>query len=237
MLALPTSPFDFLNGGVAWGPVVDGLNLPDDPTKLFKAGSFAHVPTMLGTNTDEGTLFFALSTPIPDDATYEAFADALFPGQGAAIVTHYPSSTYGSPTAAARVAVSDAGFTCPARRVARAMAGAGVPTYRYHFAHVPQHPLSWGSACSTRARSPSSSATPAELEPGTPTTDEAPLLATMQGYWGRMAKAGDPNGGGAVTWPKYDATTETDLVLDLKVSTEQAYKKSDCDFWDMLQGL
>ena len=93
---------------------------------------------MLGTNTDEGTLFFALSAPIADDATYQAFTDALFPGQGATIVMHYPSATYGSPNAAAAVAVSDAGFTCPARRVARAMASAGVPTYRYHFAHDPQ---------------------------------------------------------------------------------------------------
>jgi para-nitrobenzyl esterase len=237
MLALPTSPFNFLNGGVAWGPVIDGLNLPDDPTKLFKAGSFQHVPTLLGTNTDEGTLFFALSSPIPSDTAYQSFADALFPGEGATIVMHYPSSMYGSPTAAASVAVADAGFICPARRVARAMAGAGVPTYRYHFAHDPENPLLMGLGAFHSSEIPFIFGNHTELEPDAPTTDEQPLLATMQGYWGRMAKAGDPNGAGAVTWPKYDTTTEPDIVLDLKVTTEQQYKKSDCDFWDMLQGL
>ena len=75
-----------------------------------------------------------------------------------------------------------------------------------------------------------------ELEPGTPTTGEAPLSATMQGYWGRMAKAGDPNGGGAVAGRSTTRRTRPNMVLDLKVSTEQGYKKSDCDFWDGLLG-
>jgi para-nitrobenzyl esterase len=35
LLALPTSPFETITGGVSWGTVVDGLNLPDDPIKLF----------------------------------------------------------------------------------------------------------------------------------------------------------------------------------------------------------
>jgi hypothetical protein len=52
-----------------------------------------------------------------------------------------------------------------------------------------------------------------------------------------MAKAGDPNGAGAVAWPPYDVATEPDLVLDLSVSKETAFKKSDCDFWDGLLGL
>jgi para-nitrobenzyl esterase len=243
--ALPTNPVNFLDGGVSWGTVVDGLNLPDDPTKLFKAGAFAHVPTLLGTNTDEGTLFFALSMPIPSDAKYQSLADGLFPGKGAAIVMHYPSSKYGSATAAAEVAVSDGGFTCPARRVARAMAGAGVPTFRYHFAHTPTNALLGGLGAFHSSEIPFVFGHASALEPNTPTAAETPLSAAMQGYWGRMAADGDPNGtgtgsgsgSGAVAWPKYDASTEPDLVLDLHIAAETAYKKADCDFWDALLGL
>ncbi len=234
LLAIPASAFGILTGGNSWGTVVDGLNLPADPTTLFASGAFAHVPTLLGTNSDEGTLFFAFGDPITDDATYESLANEVFAGQGAAIVAQYPSAAYGSPTAAAAAAVSDGAFTCPARRVARALAGAGVPTYRYHFAHAPEGALVTGLGAFHSSEVPFVFGNATELEPNSPMADEAPLSSAMMGYWGRMAAAGNPNGGSAVAWPAYDPTTEPDLVLDLPVTTELAYDKAACDFWDGL---
>jgi para-nitrobenzyl esterase len=237
LLGMPASPFNIVTGGTSWGTVIDGLNLPDDPAKLFKAGSFAEVPTLLGTNTNEGALFFAFQNPVTDDATYQMLANGVVPGQGAAIVAHYPSATYGSPKDAAAAAITDAAFTCPARRVARALTGAGVPTYRYHFAHVPESALIMGLGSFHSSEIPFVFGNATALEPNTPTDAETPLSKAMMGYWGRMAKAADPNGAGAVAWPKYDAQSEPDVVLDLTISTEQAYKKADCDFWDGLLGL
>src|SRR5262249_41625415 len=40
-----------------FGPVVDGGFLPDQPRALFDAGKYARVPYILGSNSDEGTLF------------------------------------------------------------------------------------------------------------------------------------------------------------------------------------
>src|SRR5262245_53491849 len=37
-----------------WWPTVDGLVIPDQPRTLFEQGDFHHVPTLLGTNRDEG---------------------------------------------------------------------------------------------------------------------------------------------------------------------------------------
>jgi para-nitrobenzyl esterase len=236
LLALPSSPFNAVVGGTSWGTVVDGLNLPDDPTKLFQSGAFAHVPTLLGTNNNEGTLFFALSSPIASDAAYQTLANGLFPGKGAAIVAQYPSATYGTPTSAAAAAVGDGAFTCPARRVARAIAGAGVATFRYHFTRVPENALIKGLGAFHSSEIPFVFGNATELEPNTPAMDEAGLATAMMGYWSRMASAGNPNGAGAVAWPPYDVTTEPDLVLDLTQTSELAYKKSDCDFWDGLIG-
>jgi para-nitrobenzyl esterase len=236
LLAMPASPFNIVTGGTSWGTVVDGLNLPDDPVKLFEGGSFAKVPTLLGTNSNEGALFFAFGDPITDDASYETFANALVPGQGQAIVTEYPSAMYGSATNAAAAAVTDAAFTCPARRVARAMATAGVPTYRYHFAHAPENALIKNLGAFHSCEIPFVFGNATELVPSL-AADEAPLSKEMMGYWGRMAKAADPNAtssSGAPTWPAYDATTEPDMVLDLTLSTETAFAKSACDFWDGL---
>src|SRR5262249_874453 len=160
-------------------------NLPDDPTKLFESGAFEHVPTLLGTNTNEGTIFFSFKNPVTDDATYQMLADALAPGHGADIVARYPSSMYGTPKDPAPAASSDAGSACPARRVARALAGAGVPTYRYHFAHAPQNALLQGLGAFHSSEIAFVFGHATQLEPNTPTDAEAPLSAAMQGYWGR----------------------------------------------------
>ena len=50
----------------------------------------------------------------------------------------------------------------------------------------------------------------------------------------RFARAGDPNGGGATAWPRYDASTDPYIRLDLQTSTGMALKKDLCDFWDGL---
>jgi len=63
---------------------------------------------------------------------------------------------------------------------------------------------------------------------------EVPLSQTMMGYWGAMAKDGDPNGAGRFPWPKYDTTTEPEIVLDVVQSTETQLEKAQCDFWDGL---
>ena len=63
---------------------------------------------------------------------------------------------------------------------------------------------------------------------------EEQLSKTMTGYWSRLAGSGDPNGGEAPTWPRYDTVREQSLVLDLTVSTTAAAKRDLCDFWDGL---
>jgi para-nitrobenzyl esterase len=237
LLAEPVSAFNIVIGGPSWGLVVDGLNLPGNPVALFSAGSFTPVPTLLGSNTNEGAIFFAFQNPVTDDASYLAFANAFFAGAGSTVVAHYPSSMYGSPKDAAAAALTDAGFTCPARRVARALSKAGVPTYRYRFAHAPMNSLVGNIGAFHSSEIPFVFGHATHLEPNTPSAAEAPLAAAMQGYWYRMAQAGDPNGAGAPTWPKYDTSTDPDQVLDLTISTETAFKKSDCDWWDGLLGL
>ena len=63
---------------------------------------------------------------------YVALMDAFVPGQGAAIVSRYPGSAFGSLTSAAAEALGDALFVCPTRRVARAFAIPIAPTW-----HIP----------------------------------------------------------------------------------------------------
>ena len=236
LLALPTS-LDFIFGGTKWFPVVDGWNLPDVPAKLLADGKMENVPVVLGTNKDEGTLFLYLAGSagqVPDDATYLDFSEKLVPGHGADIVALYPSATYGSAQAAAAASLGDAVFVCPARRAARSIAKTGNPTYLYHFTYTPEGALlgDMGSFHSAEVKYVLGNAS--QLLPKPLTDEELPLEATMMGYWGRHAEAGDPNGKGAFSWPKYAEATDENIVLDVTVSKQTGLAKAECDFWDTI---
>lgn len=234
--ALPLSKNLIGKDGATWGPVVDGLDLAGAPLDLLESGAFEPMPTLLGSNSDEGTLFLLLgNTKVADDAALAAFAEALYPGQGQAIASHYPSSDYGGDAQkAAAAAVGDAGFVCPTRRAARALATSGAPTFLYHFSHVPDGSLlgDLGAFHSSEIRYVF--ANPSQLLPQELTDEEKSLAATTMGYWARLARGGDPNAEGAFAWPAYEATSDANIVLDTTVAKETARRKAQCDFWDSL---
>jgi para-nitrobenzyl esterase len=236
------------NLAFTWFPIVDGYVLPDYPVHRIVAGTFNKVPTLLGTNKNEGTLFVVTSPPT-DEASFVSTANVSFPGNGMAIAAEYPvagdggpgdggtldggRATFASYEAAAAEALTDGAFVCPTRQVARALTTAGVAAYRYDFVHAIDFPVPdlgafHGSELEFVFGNPINSlASPL-------TAAEQTLSAAMMGYWGAMAGAGNPNGGARPSWPLYQLTTEPDLVLDLTLSTETELKKAQCDFWDAL---
>jgi para-nitrobenzyl esterase len=233
MSALPASGDLIFGEGPSWFPVLDGWNLPDQPEALLAAGSAANIPTILGSNADEGTLFFALAeTKVADDAAFEALAEKLVPGKGKEVVALYPTATFGSAEKAAMAAVGDAGFVCPARRAARALEKAGGSAYLYHFTYVPMGTLlpNLGAYHSSEIKSVFGNSTQLASQPLT--DEEKELSATIQGYWSRHAETGDPNGDGAAEWPKYNAAKDENIVLNPMISTQSGLRKDLCDFWD-----
>ncbi|AKT36068.1 carboxylesterase/lipase family protein [Chondromyces crocatus] len=231
--ALP-SDLDFISGGSSWYPVVDGWNLPDFPETLLAARDFEQVPTVVGANANEANLFVVLAGNIEvnDDADFEALVEQLVPGQGAAVLARYPSATYGSSLAAAMAAVGDAAFVCPARRTARAVAAAGVPTYLYHFTYAPPNGLFGDLGAFHSAEIKFVFGNRTQLLPQPLEGEELTLLLTMRGFWGRHARSGAPGTEAGVTWPRYDAGTDEALILDIAPRTEAGLRKAECDYWD-----
>lgn len=235
MKALPSSNDLLFGMGANWFPVVDGWNLTAQPGEILAGGKFEKVPTIIGSNADEGTLFFQLAdTKIPDDTALEALCEQLYPGKGKEILAHYSTATHGSAEKAAMAAVGDAGFVCPTRRAARALAKAGVDTYLYHFTYVPPASLLPNLGSFHSAEIKYVFGAPSQLLPQQLTDDELKLSASVMGYWARHAAAGDPNGEGAPAWPKYDAGKDEAQVLDMTITTKAGVKKDLCDFWDSL---
>ena len=221
--------------GAVWGPVVDGVELPTLPIHALTAGTFNKVPVLLGTNHDEGNLFTYLydQTGTLAASDVQAIVTTNFGAANApAIMARYTGASYPTPESSLSAVITYGVFACAARRAARALEAAGVPVFLYQFthpfnpglasglgaAHSFEIPYVWGNTW---------------LGARPPDTDQ-PLITSMQGYWGRFATAGDPNGGGAPAWPPYSTDTDQNIVLDLTVATASGLDSSDCDFWDSL---
>ena len=189
---------------------------------------------LVGSNGDEGTLFFALGQPIADDAAYQLVLESFYPGKSAAILAQYPSAKYGSAQSAVAHVFGDAVFVCPSRRAARAYAKAGVPTYLYHFTYKDDSAALPGLGSFHTSELPFVFGNPSQLQPENLNTAERALSASMMGYWGRFAAGGDPGGEGALAFPEYDAAKDQNLTLDLTISVDTGLAKAECDFWDTL---
>jgi para-nitrobenzyl esterase len=230
--AVPASP-DIAGKQPSYQPHVDGWALPLVPLDALSAGSHNHVPFVVGSNRDEtGKSVGALT-----DASYQAAVLKLAGGIQAIadqILAEYPISAYASPRAAYVALTSDAKFICSARTIARAaVKGQTEPVYRYFFTHT----LENGSASSKAFGAFHGEELLfvfAKLSAGgyQASAGETGLSQAMGGYWSRLAAGGDPNGEGAVAWPRYDAPKDSYLGLDDTIAAGEGVRTAQCDFWD-----
>ena len=133
--ALPVGADQVVEGSrVQWGPIVDGLELPEQPRLLFEIGAFHRVPLVVGTNRDEGWPFVDRSFPAGLTATqYAAVLATEFGADAPAIGSLYPVASFSSAKEALATLVGDVEYVCEARRVARLVERTGTPVYRYSF--------------------------------------------------------------------------------------------------------
>jgi para-nitrobenzyl esterase len=233
--ALPTTDFTLANLGTGFYPVVDGVVLPDAPSVMLDKGDFNRVPTMLGTNADEGSLFFVLGgTVVGTEDEFRELAEGLVPGFSTDVVERYVA-LYPSVQEAAIAAVGDAGFVCPTRRAARALAPE-TPTFLYHFTFDPPSLLGdLGAFHSAEIRYVF--ANPSQLLPSALTPEETLLFEAMSGRWSAMATDGVPSGD--PEWPVYEVATDRHMELGLaggqpELLAGEGLRASLCDFWDSL---
>jgi para-nitrobenzyl esterase len=225
---------DIDKGANAWGPVVDGVELSKPPQKALEAGEFNHVPVLLGSNKDEGTLFAAQTVPgALDEQGYTALVQSLFGAASMTLIAAYPSSAYASPKAALADLVGDQLFVCPTRRVARALSKGGSPTFIYHLEYDLNPPALPGFGVFHGSELPlvfGNAVLGIEF-----TAEKKQLSRDIMGYWSSFASDGDPNLEGKPSWPAFSADMESHLVLAVPIQTGKDLKKEPCDLWDTLE--
>jgi len=227
LTAAPT-PLELTRFGARYQPNIDGHVLPEMPWVSFLAGRVARVPFLSGTNRDEGT-FFTFSAPVPSEAAYRTAVEALVPGHAADVVDRlYPPSAHGgSPNAAFTAFLGDAVFVCPARAQARLMATTEVPTWLYHFTRLNRAGMALGLGVFHTAELPYVFDNFVGIF--SRTSADVPVMEAMQGYWTRFAATGDPNGAGAVPWPRFSATADTHLEIGDTVRADMGLRRAVCD--------
>jgi carboxylesterase type B len=174
------------------------------------------------------------------DGQYRATVGTLFehqeicPTARERILANYPAKSYSTPRLAFMQLTIDSEFTCQSRRVARAFSKMQKElVYRYIFTQAQENDpsLKVGGASHTIEH--------AFLFPGRyqPTEAEAAIQRQMVGYWTRMARTGNLNGGNDPQWPA--ATVENDSYLEIGATTvvKKGPANAKCDFWDTVTFL
>jgi para-nitrobenzyl esterase len=244
--ALPTGTEQFAETGrTHWSPIVDGLVIPDQPRWLYESGAFSRVPTIIGSNRDEGWTW--VSRSFPGEMTQEQYESALqteFGADAAAILAEYPAAEYDSPKHALAQAVTDAEYACGAERLARLVERTNTPLHLYQFNYAVDavtpdravHGLDVNFLFGTDVGAPL-------LTP--PTTyvlsgQDLEVSRSMAAYWRRFADTGNPNteDDTVVHWHAFNRPNgegrgaDKYLILDDPVTIGKRLREAQCAFWD-----
>ena len=242
LACLRAAPVDALLGAYVFSELdgtpisVDGGFLPAHPRALFDAGTFSHVPYMMGFNSDEGTLFFIGATPITTPAEYTAALTARY---GATLTPEiealYPAGNFPTPQDAFIRVVGDATLVCSTVDVARRVSAAKNPrTYVYNFARVIPLPfvtlLKLGAFHGAEIPYVFNSVPP-------PNPFDGVLGAAMQEYWTSFAAKGrNPRSPKNASWPRFKDRTWQMLRFDAPVIRDgiqriKRFRRANCEFW------
>jgi len=191
------------------------------------------MPVIIG-NTSEETLGWAdTAGRVTDEASYASAIEKVFGASARErILANYPAKSYPTPRAAFVQVTTDAQFSCQSRRVARILAKVQrEPVYRYIFAHTLENDPA------LKSRGAAHSIEQAFLFPQgkyEPLDADHSVQRQMVGYWSRIARTGNPNGGREPEWPAVLQDNDLCLEISAKTAAKNGPAKAHCDFWDTI---
>jgi para-nitrobenzyl esterase len=203
--------------------VIDGYFLTESPAVTFGRGKAAHVPLLVGSNSQEAPGSAVFGDGAPTVANYRAGLTRVLGDKADAVFALYPARTDSDVLPAATALASDDFLALPTWKWFDLQRRTGAPTYFYYFTRVrPRfvtetsgNPLPWGAVHS------------AEIEYALGNLDANPLYAwtdddrkvsaTMSAYFANFIKTGNPNNGSLPVWPKasLDAGKVRRQVIDV----------------------
>ncbi|MGI4873950.1 MAG: carboxylesterase/lipase family protein [Janthinobacterium lividum] len=195
-------------GAVRFRPVVDGYFLPQQPAALYQAGRQAHVPLLVGWNSQESGPQGILAQAALTVENYRAAVQKLYPDHAADVLRLYPAATDADVAPAATDLASDRFIGYSTWKWADAHAHtSGRPVYRYLYARprpalaatptVP--PADQGAVHSAEIEYALGNLAANKVYAWMP--DDYRLSEQLQTYFANFIKTSNPNGAGLPNWP------------------------------------
>lgn len=202
--------------------IVDGYFLPRPPAEIFAAGQQAHVPLLVGWNSQESVYQALLGQAPPTVENYQAAVQKLYGDRAAEALGVYPAATAAEAEQSATDLASDRFIAYSTWKWADVQGQTGgKPVYRYFYAR-PRPALASetdnatpgpaGGMIKGPAAPPARGAVhSSEIEYALGnlptnkvyawTSDDYQVSKTMQHYFANFIKTGNPNGPGLPAWP------------------------------------
>lgn len=231
-----------------WGPVIDGTDtgLRQMPQRLLDQGLGNYVPTILGTNRDEGNLFIPaipfikgleghVAYPYSDeDVTF--IAKHFFPRNYSEVLAMYTKAAFNNSNIQ-RISqmITHDFFACASRRAATAISAHGAPAWLYQFnysAHWKDNQL-MGDYHSSEMYFVWGNEWPALVHHFN--AKDWQMSDTFGKFWSQLARNGTVNTVGPGQpgfWPPHDTKTMLHAAMDVPFRIGEKLFKKYCDFWD-----
>jgi para-nitrobenzyl esterase len=200
-------------------PIWDGKLIAHDEMDAFREGAYYAVPTLVGSNADEGG-FYVDTLPIRTREQYRAYLEGNFGAHVDEAAAVYPGDSEPEVLRSLAEVFGDTQFTLGARGLSRALSAREPRTYRYLFAHPTNGklPVHGGEQVFV-------------FGTGQSWDDDARAISeTMQRAWAAFAATGDPNAAGVPRWSPYDAARDTYLTFAAGYPTGAGWRTSALDF-------
>jgi para-nitrobenzyl esterase len=237
-LALLARRFEAGDGperALPWQPVVDGAVLARHPLEMVAAGEGAQVPLVIGTTSEEFTMFAMAELATFDEALLHDRAARIFGERAPAVLEVYGRARPGASPYDLWVAIgTDWAFRIPMVRLAEAH-GRHQPVHAYEFSYQ-------STAFGGMIRAGHSIDVPfpfdnvhkrgVDLLLGTVDDDTRRLASTMAGAWASFATDGTPAVMGLDEWPRYEPADRAVLELGRRVAVRLDPAADERAAWD-----
>jgi para-nitrobenzyl esterase len=221
---------------------VDGLFLTESPAATFAAGKQAHVPLLVGWNSEEMTWRFLLQGKDPTPENYAEAVRRVYGAHADQVLKAYPGTTGEEVIASATDLAGDMFIAFGTWKWSDMHAKTGgKPVYRYYYARPrPAMTPAFAGAAPGLAggvsKGPSTGAVTmppatgavhsAEIEYAMGnlstnkvyawTPEDFAVSGVMQGFFANFVKTGDPNGKGLPEWPPIKGDVVNVMRIDVK---------------------
>ena len=245
--AMPTAQIQDAAAKLPFGrfpSTVDGYFLPKLPAEIFDAGEQAHVPLLVGWNTEENGARVILAANDPTPENLAKALRTLYGDRADEALKLYAGTSADEVRQAATDLASDRFIAYSTWKWADLHGKTGgKPVYRYLYAR-PRPPATAAPAASGGGNAPLSPVVPrgavhsAEIEYAMGnlatnkvyawTPDDNKVSDVMQGYFANFVKTGNPNGPGLPQWPAANTGATTQFMrldVDSRAETEKVRER------------